>query len=47
MLLLKQDIIKKEQVDKALLESEKNLKFKFGSSKEYEVKIIIDNTMYS
>ena len=47
MLLLEQDTIRKEQVDnKALLELEKNWKFKTGGDQEYKAKAIIDNAIY-
>ncbi len=46
--LLEKDIIWKGRVDnKALPEPEKDLEFEAGSSKEYEVKAIIDSAMYS
>ena len=47
MSLLKQDIIKKGHIDKALPKSEKDLEFEAGDKKEYEVKTIIDSIMYS
>ena len=43
MLLLKQDTIKKEQINQALLKLEK---FEAQDNKEYEVKTIIDSTIY-
>ncbi len=46
MLLLEQDITRRKRVDKALLESEKDLEFEAGGNKEYEVKVIIDNALY-
>ena len=46
MSLLKQDTIRKEQVDKALPEPEKELKSKASGNKEYEVKAIIDSAVY-
>ncbi len=47
MLLLEQDIIRKGQVDnKALPEPEKDLEFEARRDKEYEVKAIIDSTVY-
>ncbi len=47
MSLFEQDITKKEQVDKTLSKSEKDLKFETKGNKEYEVKAIIDSVMYS
>ena len=47
MSLLKQDIIRKGQVKKALPEPEKELKFKANSNKEYEVEAIINIAKYS
>ncbi len=44
--LLKQDITRNKQVDNALPELEKNLKFEARSNKEYEVKAIIDSAVY-
>ena len=38
---------RKKRVDKVLPESEKELKFESGDNKEYEVKIIIDSTVYN
>ncbi len=38
--------MRKEQVDKALSEPEKDVEFKARSNKEYEVKAIIDSTVY-
>ena len=46
MSLLEQDIIRNRQVDKTLLEPEKELEFETRSNKKYEVKAIIDSTMY-
>ncbi len=46
VLLLEQDIKRRVRGDKALLELEKELEFKAGGSKEYEIKTIIDNAMY-
>ncbi len=46
MSLLEQDITRKRQVDKALLETEKDLEFKAEGDKEYEVKAIIDSIVY-
>ncbi len=46
MSLLKQDTIKKKQVDNALQELEKDLEFEAGGNKEYEVKVIIDSMVY-
>ncbi len=44
--LLEQDIIRKKRVDNALPESKKDLEFKAGGNKEYEVKVIINSTVY-
>ena len=44
--MLKQDITRKKQVDKALSKLKKDLKFKAKGNKEYEVKVIINNVMY-
>ena len=45
--MLEQDITKKGRVDnKALPEPEKELEFEAGDNKEYEVKAIIDSTVY-
>ena len=41
---LKQDNTKKKQVNKTLLDPKK--KFKAKDDKEYEVKVIIDSTIY-
>ena len=46
MLLLEQDIIKKTQIDKALPDPRKELEFKAGDNKEYEIKAIINSAMY-
>ena len=46
MSLLEQDITKKRQVDKTLLELEKKLEFKAGDNKKYKVKAIIDSVIY-
>ncbi len=46
MSLLKQDTTKKERVDNALLESEKELEFEVRGNKEYEVKAIINSRVY-
>ena len=46
MLLLEQDPTRKNQVDNALLEIEKNLKFEAGGNKKYEVEAIIDSVVY-
>ena len=45
--MLKQDITRREQVIKALLEPEKDLEFEARSYKEYEVEVIINSTVYS
>ena len=45
MLLLKQDIIRKKQVNETLSEPEK--KFEARNNKEYKVKAIINSAMYS
>ena len=42
MLLLEQDIIKKEQLDKKITE----LNFKAGNSKEYKVEAIWNSSVY-
>ncbi len=47
MFLLDQDITRRERVDKALSEPEKDLKFEAGGNKEYELEAIIDSPMYS
>ncbi len=44
MSLLEQDTTRKERVDKALPEPEKE--FEAGDNKEYEVKAIIDSAVY-
>ena len=46
MSLVKQDIITKEQVDKALAKPKKELKFEAEGNKNYEFKAIIDNVVY-
>ncbi len=46
MSLLEQNTIKKRQVDKALSEPEKDLKFEVGDNKEYKIEVIIDSTVY-
>ncbi len=46
MSLLEQDITKKGRVDNALPEPEKDLEFETESNKEYEIKAIIDSTIY-
>ncbi len=46
MSLLEQDTTRKKRVDDALPEPEKELKFKAGVNKEYDVKAIIYNKMY-
>ena len=46
MLLLKQDTTKKEQVDKALLDPKKDLKFEARGNKEYKVETLIDSAVY-
>ena len=38
--------MRKKQVDKDLLEPEKDLELEVGGNKEYEVKAIIDSVMY-
>ncbi len=38
--------MRKEQVDKALPEPEKDLEFEVGGNKEYEVEAIIDSIVY-
>lgn len=43
VLLLKQDITKKRQVDENIIQ----LKFEIGNNKKYEVKIIWDNAVYA
>ncbi len=44
--LLEQDIPRKRRVDKTLPELEKDVEFEAGGNKEYEVKVIIDSTVY-
>ena len=46
MSILEQDIIRKKQINKALLKPKKDLEFEVGDNKEYKVKVIIDNTIY-
>ena len=46
MSLLEQNITKKEQIDKTLPESEKELEFEAKSNKKYEVEAIIDSVVY-
>ncbi len=47
MLLLEKDTTRKGRVDnKALLEPEKELEFKAGGDKEYEIEAIIDSAVY-
>ena len=46
MSLLEQDNMRKKQVDKALPELEKDLKFEADGNKEYEVESIIDSVVY-
>ena len=46
MSLLKQDSTRKKQVNNALSEPEKLLKFKARDNKQYEVKAIINSTIY-
>ncbi len=47
MSLLEQNTTRKGRVDnKSLPEPEKELEFKAGGNKEYEVKAIIDSTVY-
>ena len=49
MSLLEQDTIRKRQVDQAnqvFPEREKDLKFKARNNKKYEVKAIINSTVY-
>ncbi len=48
MLLLEQNTIKREQVNKKTLsESEKELKFEYGDNREYKFEAIIDSLVYS
>ncbi len=44
--LLEQDITRRERVDKALPEPEKDLEFEAGGDKEYEVEAIIESIVY-
>ncbi len=44
--LLEQDTTRKERVDKALPEPEKEFEFEEGDKKEYEVEAIIDSVVY-
>ncbi len=46
MLLLEQDITKKERVDKALPEPKKDVEFEVRGNKEYKVEAIIDSAVY-
>ncbi len=46
LLLLEWDITKKRQIDKALPKPEKELELEARGNKEYEVKVIIDSTVY-
>ncbi len=46
MSLLEQDTTRKKQVDKALLEPEKDVKFEDGGNKEYEIETIINSAVY-
>ncbi len=46
MLLLEQETTTKRRVDKALPESEKDLEFDAGGSKEYKVKAMINSAVY-
>ncbi len=46
MSLLEQDTTRKERVDKALPEPEKDLEFEAGGNKEYKVETIIDSAVY-
>ncbi len=46
MSLLEQNITRKERVNKALSGPVKNVEFKAGSNKEYEVETIIDSAIY-
>ncbi len=43
---LEQDTTRRERVDKALPEPEKEVEFGAGDSKEYEVEAIIDSAVY-
>ncbi len=44
--LLEQNTMRKEQVDKALPEPEKELKFEARGNKEYKLEAIINSTVY-
>ncbi len=46
VLPLEQDTTRKEQVDKALPELEKELEFEVGGNKEYKIEAMIDNVVY-
>ena len=47
MLLLEQDTTKRGRVyNKALSKPQKDMEFKVGDDKEYEVKAIIDSAVY-
>ncbi len=46
MSLLEQDTTRKGQVDKALPELEKDVKFETGGNKKYKVKAIINSAVY-
>ena len=46
MSLLKQDTIRKKQVDKILLKLEKELEFEIRGNKKYELKVIINSAIY-
>ena len=46
VLLLEQDTTRKRRVDKALLELEKEWKYETKDNKKYEIKVIIDSTVY-
>ncbi len=46
MSLLEQDITRKERVNKALPEPEKEFEFEAGDNKEYEIEAIIDSAVY-
>ncbi len=43
---MEQDIIRKRQVDKALLELEKHVEFEAGGNKEYKIEAIINSAVY-
>ncbi len=47
MLLLEQNITRKERVDEALQEPEKDVKFEARGNETYEVKVIINNIVYN